>query len=461
MNNNNNNVSNKSGSSNSGSSSGSSSSGSSSSGSSSSGSSSSSSSSDSEEEEEEERRDPFNDLLREHGTNIDLEGKNKKDDGGKLVPVLNPALSLETHINWNPDFSLPDPSDSSRSNNRRSSRLRIAKDKNKNDNNNGKNNNNNNGGNSTTTTTTTTTTTAGTTTATATTAEETQGRSMNGPNSRVWIQCYKCEKWRVAHPSMKPEQLPHAWCCSDNTWAPEYASCRIPQEPHLANEEDVNDDANNVASTLAGMSNENKEEERQWNIPPSVNNRKIIPKRKKGKAKYTAGKRKSVFLTRKYKSSRARLAHYTRDPLEIIPMAWGDSIKSFEEARVYYEDADNFQVQFVGISDDKEYVIPKSYVVWRKHGNLCPVCDLKSGDLYAFKIHLNTHIQDFDNLHSSIQFGKGSESGGGGDGSSSSSSSSNSSTSFTSQIPEDYKRPPGGVIGKKRDRRGRPRKSVT
>ena len=139
--NNNNNVSNKSGSSNSGSSSGSSSSGSSSSGSSSSGSSSSSSSSDSEEEEEEERRDPFNDLLREHGTNIDLEGKNKKDDGGKLVPVLNPALSLETRINWNPDFSLPDPSDSSRSNNRRSSRLRIAKDKNKNDNNNGKNNN--------------------------------------------------------------------------------------------------------------------------------------------------------------------------------------------------------------------------------------------------------------------------------------------------------------------------------
>ena len=451
MNNNNNNVSNKSGSSNSGSSSGSSSSGSSSSGSSSSGSSSSSSSSDSEEEEEEERRDPFNDLLREHGTNIDLEGKNKKDDGGKLVPVLNPALSLETHINWNPDFSLPDPSDSSRSNNRRSSRLRIAKDKNKNDNNNDKNNNNNNGGNSTTTTTTTTTTTA----------EETQGRSMNGPNSRVWIQCYKCEKWRVAHPSMKPEQLPHAWCCSDNTWAPEYASCRIPQEPHLANEEDVNDDANNVASTLAGMSNENKEEERQWNIPPSVNNRKIIPKRKKGRSIYTAGKRKSVFLTRKYKSSRARLAHYTRDPLEIIPMAWGDSIKSFEEARVYYEDADNFQVQFVGISDDKEYVIPKSYVVWRKHGNLCPVCDLKSGDLYAFKIHLNTHIQDFDNLHSSIQFGKGSESGGGGDGSSSSSSSSNSSTSFTSQIPEDYKRPPGGVIGKKRDRRGRPRKSVT
>ena len=305
------------------------------------------------------------------------------------------------------------------------------------------------------------TTTKGTTTATATTAEETQGRSMNGPNLRVWIQCYKCEKWRVAHPSMKSEQLPHAWCCSDNTWAPEYASCRIPQEPHLANEEDVNDDANNVASTLAGMSNENKEEERQWNIPPSVNNRKIIPKRKKGKAKYTAGKRKSVFLTRKYKSSRARLAHYTRDPLEIIPMAWGDSIKSFEEARVYYEDADNFQVQFVGISDDKEYVIPKSYVVWRKHGNLCPVCDLKSGDLYAFKIHLNTHIQDFDNLHSSIQFGKGSESGGGGDGSSSSSSSSNSSTSFTSQIPEDYKRPPGGVIGKKRDRRGRPRKSVT
>ena len=455
-NNNNNNVSYKSGSSNSGSSSGSSSSGSSSSGSSSSGSSSSgssssSSSSDSEEEEEEERRDPFNDLLREHGTNIDLEGKNKKDDGGKLVPVLNPALSLETRINWNPDFSLPDPSDSSRSNNRRSSRLRIAEDKNKNDNNNDKNNNNNNGGNSTTTTTTTTTTTA----------EETQGRSMNGPNSRVWIQCYKCEKWRVAHPSMKSEQLPHAWCCSDNTWAPEYASCRIPQEPHLANEEDVNDDANNVASTLAGMSNENKEEERQWNIPPSVNNRKIIPKRKKGKAKYTAGKRKSVFLTRKYKSSRARLAHYTRDPLEIIPMAWGDSIKSFEEARVYYEDADNFQVQFVGISDDKEYVIPKSYVVWRKHGNLCPVCDLKSGDLYAFKIHLNTHIQDFDNLHSSIQFGKGSESGGGGDGSSSSSSSSNSSTSFTSQIPEDYKRPPGGVIGKKRDRRGRPRKSVT
>ena len=443
-NNNNNNVSYKSGSSNSGSSSGSSSSGSSSSGSSS-----SSSSSDSEEEEEEERRDPFNDLLREHGTNIDLEGKNKKDDGGKLVPVLNPALSLETHINWNPDFSLPDPSDSSRSNNRRSSRLRIAEDKNKNDNNNDKNNNNNNGGNSTTTTTTTTTTTA----------EETQGRSMNGPNSRVWIQCYKCEKWRVAHPSMKSEQLPHAWCCSDNTWAPEYASCRIPQEPHLANEEDVNDDANNVASTLAGMSNENKEEERQWNIPPSVNNRKIIPKRKKGKAKYTAGKRKSVFLTRKYKSSRARLAHYTRDPLEIIPMAWGDSIKSFEEARVYYEDADNFQVQFVGISDDKEYVIPKSYVVWRKHGNLCPVCDLKSGDLYAFKIHLNTHIQDFDNLHSSIQFGKGSESGGGGDGSSSSSS--NSSTSFTSQIPEDYKRPPGGVFGKKRDRRGRPRKSVT
>ena len=49
--------------------------------------------------------------------------------------------------------------------------------------------------------------------------------------------------------------------------------------------------------------------------------------------------------------------------------------------------ADNFQVQFVGISDDKEYVIPKSYVVWRKHGNLCPVCDLKSGDLYAFKKH--------------------------------------------------------------------------
>ena len=100
---------------------------------------------------------------------------------------------------------------------------------------------------------------------------------------RVWIQCYKCEKWRVAHPSMKSEQLPHAWCCSDNTWAPEYASCRIPQEPHLANEEDVNDDANNVASTLAGMSNENKEEERQWNIPPSVNNRKIIPKEKREK----------------------------------------------------------------------------------------------------------------------------------------------------------------------------------
>lgn len=225
----------------------------------------------------------------------------------------------------------------------------------------------------------------------------------SGTPFRKLVQCSKCEKWRVLHPGISPNELPEKFSCADNSWSLEYTSCEVPQERLHENEEDIGNDANNVASTLAAMSTASSGiDERLWNVPMSSNNKTIIPKKIHWrKKKYR--RRKSNFYTRKYDQSTYVNAHYTRNPKHIIPIAWGDKIKSFEEVCVYDEDADNYQVQFIGINDDKEYVIPKTYLVWRERGNICPICNLMNETIYTYKIHLNSHIFDFDNKYIKLQ----------------------------------------------------------
>ena len=66
---------------------------------------------------------------------------------------------------------------------------------------------------------------------------------------------------------------------------------------------------------------------------------------------------------------------------------------------MYDEDANMYKVEFLGVNDENQYWIPKTYLVWRKEGNVCPLCDKKCDSIYTYKIHLNTHINDFDEMH--------------------------------------------------------------
>ena len=49
---------------------------------------------------------------------------------------------------------------------------------------------------------------------------------------KQWVQCAKCRKWRIIEDGIDPNALPDDWKCSDNTWAPEYASCSAPEQDY-------------------------------------------------------------------------------------------------------------------------------------------------------------------------------------------------------------------------------------
>lgn len=60
------------------------------------------------------------------------------------------------------------------------------------------------------------------------------GKGRGGAGSAVeatnWIECSKCQKWRVVAPDIDSDALPSDWYCSMNTWASKYAFCDAPEE---------------------------------------------------------------------------------------------------------------------------------------------------------------------------------------------------------------------------------------
>ncbi|KAG5190310.1 CW-type zinc finger-domain-containing protein, partial [Tribonema minus] len=67
-------------------------------------------------------------------------------------------------------------------------------------------------------------------------------------NEIKWVQCDRrsCKKWRKLPPGVDPESLPEKWYCSMNTWAPERASCHVPED-----EDTVEDDGSGSAKVAA------------------------------------------------------------------------------------------------------------------------------------------------------------------------------------------------------------------
>jgi hypothetical protein len=53
----------------------------------------------------------------------------------------------------------------------------------------------------------------------------------------VWIQCDKCEKWRVLLGGLSEEDLPDEWDCSMNEKDPQNSNCRCPERPQRWYEE--------------------------------------------------------------------------------------------------------------------------------------------------------------------------------------------------------------------------------
>jgi hypothetical protein len=46
-----------------------------------------------------------------------------------------------------------------------------------------------------------------------------------------WVQCNKCNKWRVVAPDINPDDLPEVWYCALNKWNTAYNRCAAPLEP--------------------------------------------------------------------------------------------------------------------------------------------------------------------------------------------------------------------------------------
>eukprot|EP00953_Heterococcus_sp_UTEX-ZZ885_P026126 14144-Heterococcus_DN1.PRE.1 len=45
-----------------------------------------------------------------------------------------------------------------------------------------------------------------------------------------WVQCDHCSKWRKVAEHINVDALPEVWLCEMNTWAPNQASCHVPEE---------------------------------------------------------------------------------------------------------------------------------------------------------------------------------------------------------------------------------------
>ena len=80
------------------------------------------------------------------------------------------------------------------------------------------------------------------------------------------------------------EEISPTFICSDNTWAPQFSSCSIPEESHTSCVEvdgEVND-VNAVASSLMNMSGGDRNSiysgKRKPNLPPSSLNDLVIPR---------------------------------------------------------------------------------------------------------------------------------------------------------------------------------------
>jgi len=47
---------------------------------------------------------------------------------------------------------------------------------------------------------------------------------------RQWVQCDKCQKWRILPSRMEASSLPDFWECSMNTWDPKHADCSVAEQ---------------------------------------------------------------------------------------------------------------------------------------------------------------------------------------------------------------------------------------
>jgi CW-type Zinc Finger len=68
--------------------------------------------------------------------------------------------------------------------------------------------------------------------------EEDQQQTVSGRGGGVaeapvvveWVQCDHCSKWRKVAEHINVDALPEVWLCEMNTWAPNQASCQVPEE---------------------------------------------------------------------------------------------------------------------------------------------------------------------------------------------------------------------------------------
>ena len=100
-----------------------------------------------------------------------------------------------------------------------------------------------------------------------------------------WIQCCKCGKWRVVDSNVSMEHISPTFICGDNTWAPQFSSCSIPEESHIsdADFDGEANDVNVVASSLVNMSggdtNTIYSGKRKPSLPPSSLNKLVISRK--------------------------------------------------------------------------------------------------------------------------------------------------------------------------------------
>jgi CW-type Zinc Finger len=46
----------------------------------------------------------------------------------------------------------------------------------------------------------------------------------------TWVECHNCHKWRKVPGHVNEADLPEVWTCSQNYWAPLYATCAAKEE---------------------------------------------------------------------------------------------------------------------------------------------------------------------------------------------------------------------------------------
>mmetsp|Transcript_1749 Transcript_1749/g.2595 ORF Transcript_1749/g.2595 Transcript_1749/m.2595 type:complete len:162 (+) Transcript_1749:35-520(+) len=49
-------------------------------------------------------------------------------------------------------------------------------------------------------------------------------------NIHEWVQCDSCDKWRKLPANISPDELPHEWHCTMNTWDTRIATCDASEE---------------------------------------------------------------------------------------------------------------------------------------------------------------------------------------------------------------------------------------